>query len=116
MRLFLLFSVWILELFRLCGIFFFWSDFRFITSFNGNIPSPSKEMLANTERTSRKGQSSETGNTGYIRRRKNKAKTQHNMCWTKLSQANTNNVNKTCAFLQTTGGNGEPNVVFMWKS
>jgi len=31
------------------------------------------------------------------------------------TQANTNNVNKTCALLQTTGGEGEPNIVFIWK-
>ena len=32
------------------------------------------------------------------------------------TQTNTNNVNKTCAFLQTTGGKGEPSIVFMRKS
>ena len=31
-------------------------------------------------------------------------------------QTSTTNVNKTCAFLQTTGGNDEPNIVFMRKS
>ena len=31
-------------------------------------------------------------------------------------QTNTNNVNKTRALLQTTGGKDEPNIVFMWKS
>jgi len=31
-------------------------------------------------------------------------------------QANTNNVNKTRALLQTTGGKDEPNIVFMRKS
>jgi len=31
-------------------------------------------------------------------------------------QANTNNVNKTCTLLQTTGGKDEPNIAFMWKS
>ena len=32
-------------------------------------------------------------------------------------QTNTNNVNKTWALLQTTGGGkDEPNIVFMWKS
>ena len=43
-------------------------------------------------------------------------KTQHNMCWTPLMQTNTNNVNKTCALLQTTGDRDEPNIVFMRKS
>jgi len=32
------------------------------------------------------------------------------------AQANTNNVNKTWALLQTTRGKDEPNIVFMWKS
>ena len=31
-------------------------------------------------------------------------------------QTNTNNINKTWALLQTTGGKDEPNIVFMWKS
>ena len=31
-------------------------------------------------------------------------------------QANTNNVNKTCALLQTTGGKDEPTIVCMRKS
>jgi hypothetical protein len=38
---------------------------------------------------------------------------QHNMCWTPLyMQTNTNNVNKTWALLQTTGGKDEQNIVF----
>ena len=32
------------------------------------------------------------------------------------TQTNTNNVNKTGALLQTTGGKDEPNIFFMWKS
>ena len=32
------------------------------------------------------------------------------------TQTNTNNVNKTCILLQTTGGKDEPNIVFMRKS
>jgi len=32
----------------------------------------------------KKGQSRETGKIGYTRREKNKAKIQHNMCWTPL--------------------------------
>jgi hypothetical protein len=35
----------------------------------------------------------ETGNIGYIIRKK--PKTQHNMCWTPLCASNTNNINKT---------------------
>ena len=51
---------------------------------------------------------------------KNKTKTQHNMCWTLLSQhytqTNTNNIKKTWSLLQTAGGKDEPNIVFMQKS
>ena len=32
------------------------------------------------------------------------------------TQANSNNVNKTCAILHTAGGKDEPNIVFMRKS
>jgi hypothetical protein len=32
------------------------------------------------------------------------------------AQTNTNNINKTCALLQTTGGKDELNIVFMRKS
>ena len=31
-------------------------------------------------------------------------------------QTNTNNVNKTCTLLQTTGGRDEPHIIFMRKS
>ena len=48
--------------------------------------------------------------------KKNKAKTQHNMCWTPLYANKTNNVNKTYTLLQITGVKDEPNIVFMWKS
>ena len=37
-------------------------------------------MLENTEGAIKKGQSRETGNTGYTRR----SKTQHTICWTSL--------------------------------
>ena len=33
-----------------------------------------------------------------------------------FNQTNTNKVNKTWVFQQTTGGKYEPNIVFMWKS
>jgi hypothetical protein len=42
------------------------------------------EYRENTEGAIKNGQSRETGNIGYTRRRKNKTKTQHNMCWTPL--------------------------------
>ena len=71
----------------------------------GNKKKDNPEKLA-TQGT----QSRETGNIGYTIQRnwqhrehnteKNKTKTQHDMCWTPL---NTNNVNKTCAHIQTTG-------------
>jgi len=50
------------------------------------------------------------------KKKTNKAKTQHNMCWTSLFANKYNNANKTWAFLQTSGGKDEPNIVFMWKS
>ena len=58
-------------------------------------------MLENTEGEFKNGQSRETG---YTRRRQTN-KSQHNM------QTSTNNVNKTWALLQTTGGKDEPNIV-----
>ena len=42
--------------------------------------------------------------TQNTRHRQTKQKTQHNMCLTPLCANNTNNVNKTWALLQTTGG------------
>jgi hypothetical protein len=38
--------------------------------------------LENTDGAIKNGQSRETGNIGNTRRRINKTKTQHNMCWT----------------------------------
>ena len=61
-------------------------------------------MLENTEGEFKNGQSRDTGNIGYTRRRQTN-KSQHNM------QTSTNNVNKTWALLQTTGGKDEPNIV-----
>jgi hypothetical protein len=46
-------------------------------------------MLENTERAIKNGQSRETGKT-----KKNKTKTQHNMCLTPL-YVNTNSINKS---------------------
>ena len=40
----------------------------------------------------------------------------HNMCWTPLSQTNTNNINKTWTILQTIRGKDEPIFVYMRKS
>jgi hypothetical protein len=45
-------------------------------------------VLKNTEGAIKKGQSAETGNIGYTRKRKTKQKTQHNMCWKPLCTTN----------------------------
>ena len=57
-----------------------------------------------------------TGNIVYTRRRKTKQK--HNTIYVgyHYAQTHTNNVNKTWALLQTTGGKDEPNIVCMRKS
>jgi hypothetical protein len=66
------------------------------------------------------GQYRETGNTGHTKQRKinKKITTKNNtMCGGHhYPQANTNNVNKTLALLQTTGGKDETNSVCMRKS
>ena len=59
-------------------------------------------MLENTERVMKNGQSRETGNIGYTRRRKTKQK--HNTIH--YAKTSTNNVNKTISSLQTTRGEG----------
>ena len=41
-------------------------------------------MLENTEGAIQNGQSRETGNIRLHKTKKNKAKRQHNMCWTPL--------------------------------
>jgi hypothetical protein len=66
-------------------------------------------------------QSRETGNTGHTRQREKKTKKQKNKTNTMCVghhylQANTNNVNKTWALLQTIGGKDEPNIVCILKS
>ena len=70
-------------------------------------------MLENTEGAIKNGQSRETCNIEYTRWRQTKRK--HNtVCVGHYNtQTNTNNVNKTCALLQTTGGKDEPSIVFM---
>jgi len=49
---------------------------------------------------------------------KGKQSKKHNTTcvWHHYAQTNTNNVNKTCALLQTTAGKDESNIVFMQKS
>ena len=63
-------------------------------------------MLENTEGEIKNGQSTETGNIGYTRRRKKPTIGVGHY----YVQTNTNNVNKTWTLLQTTGGKGEPNI------
>ena len=73
-------------------------------------------MLEITEVANKNWKSRETGYIGYTRRRKTKQK-HHTTCVEHhYMQTNTNNVNKTWALLQTTGGKDEPNIVFMRKS
>ena len=64
----------------------------------------------------KKEQSRETGNIGHTKRRKIKQK--HNTIFGghQYTQTNTNNINKTRAILQITGGKDEPNIAFMRKS
>ena len=61
-----------------------------------------------TKMAIKNGKSRETGSIGYTRPRKTKQN--HNtVCFGHhYAQANTNNVNKTWALLQTTGGKDEP--------
>ena len=68
--------------------------------------------LENSEGAIKNEQSRETGNIGYSRGRKTKL-TQHNTICVghHYTQTNTNNVNKTWALLQTTGGTEELNIV-----
>ena len=54
-------------------------------------------------------QSREIDNIGYTRWRKTKQKHNTIYVWLQYAQTNTNNVNKTWALLQTTGGKDEPN-------
>ena len=54
--------------------------------------------MENTEEVTQRWQSRETGNTGNTRQKKNPTQ-----C---ALDSNTNNVNKTWALLQTTGGKG----------
>ena len=49
-------------------------------------------------------------------KKQNKNTTQYVLDTTIRKQTKTENVNTTWAFLQTTGGRDEPNVVFMRKS
>ena len=58
-------------------------------------------MLENTEAAIRKEKSRETGNMGYTKRRKTKHKHNTTCAGHHSTQTNTDNLNKTCALLQT---------------
>jgi hypothetical protein len=58
-----------------------------------------------------KGQSRESGNIEYTRRKQTKQKQSAICVGHNYAQIYTNNVNKTCAPLQTTGGKDEPEIV-----
>jgi hypothetical protein len=73
-------------------------------------------MLDNTKGAIKNGQSRETGNIGYTRRRQTKQKLNIICVGHHYEQTNTNNLNKTLALLQTTGGKDEQNIVFLRKS
>ena len=73
-------------------------------------------MLENTKVTIKNWLWRETGNIWYTRLRKTKQKHNTICVGPQYTQTNTNNINKTWALLQTTGGKDEPNIVFMWKS
>jgi len=63
-------------------------------------------MIENTEAAMKKGQSRKTGNIDENTKKQNTICAGHHSI-----QVITNNVNKTCVLLQTTGGKGEPNLV-----
>jgi hypothetical protein len=65
-------------------------------------------LLENTEAAIKKRTIHRNWQNRVHKTKKNKTKTQHNMGWTQLyTETNTNNVNKTCALLQTSGGKDE---------
>ena len=61
-------------------------------------------------------QSRETGSICYTRRTQTKQNHNAICVGNHYKQAKTNNVNKTLALLQTTGGKDEQNIVFLRKS
>ena len=63
-----------------------------------------------------KGHYKETGNKVYRRRRKTKEKNTSICVGHHYTQTHTNNVNKTCTLLQTTGCKDEPNIVFICEN
>ena len=84
----------------------------FLSSPNENI----RITLENIERAIQHGQPRETRNIGYTRQGKTKQKYNTICVKNHYAQTNTNNVNKTCTLLQTTGGKDEPNIILMRQS
>ena len=72
-------------------------------------------LLREYQKSNGNGQSRETGNIGYTRRRKTKQKLSTICVEHHSTQTNTINVNEPWAVLQPIGGK-EPNIVCMWKS
>ena len=80
-------------------------------------------MLESIEGAIKKGQPRETGNTGYTKRRKPKKQKQkqkqkrNTICiGHHYAKTNTNNVNRTCTLIKTTGGKDDLNIVSIRKS
>ena len=71
------------------------------------------KTLENTKGAIKTGQFRQTDNTGHTRRRNTKQK--NNPKCVGHHYTNTNNVNNTCTFLQTTGDKDIDTIVFMWK-
>jgi hypothetical protein len=69
-----------------------------------------QKRLENTKGAIKKGRSREIGNTEYTKRRKTKQNHNTICVGHRYAQTNTNNVNKTCTLIQTTGGKDEPNI------
>jgi hypothetical protein len=65
------------------------------------------------QRGNKKGESRETVNIGYTRRRKTKQKHNTICVGHHYAQKNTNNFNKKCTLPQTTGGKNESNIIYM---
>ena len=67
----------------------------------------------NTKWAIKNEQSRETGNIGHTRQEKQIKNTTQYVFYTTIGK-HTNNVNKTWAFLQITGGKDEPNIGKPW--
>jgi hypothetical protein len=70
----------------------------------------------NMRKQTQQKQSRENDNIGYTKRRQRKQKHNTPCDGHHYAQANTNDSNKICVRLQTTGGKDEPEIVFTRKS